>query len=108
MLPIPAAVCMGNIIIMEVNMKKWISYILLSALLITALPSFTARAAVNCTGNLTDSGNNIDVALSFPQAAEENITSLHFRLNVSIENGKMDEPLFQFASTVKSEVQDSR
>ena len=108
MLPIPAAVCMGNIIIMEVNMKKWISYILLSALLITALPSFTARAAVNCTGNLTDSGNNIDVALSFPQAAEENITSLHFRLNVSIENGKMDEPLFQFASTVKSEVQDSK
>lgn len=108
MFPIPAAVCMGNIIIMEVNMKKWISYILLSALLITALPPFTARAAADCTGNLTANGNNIDVALSFPQAAEENITSLHFRVNVSIENGTMDAPLFQFADTVKSEVQDSK
>lgn len=108
MFPIPAAVCMGNIIIMEVNMKKWISYILLSALLITALPTFTARAAANCTGNLTANGNNIDVALSFPQASEENITSLHFRINVSIESGKMDAPLFQFADTVKSEVQDSK
>lgn len=90
-------------------MKKWLSYILLSALLITALPLSLVKAAeTDCTGKLAASGNNINVSLLFPQAVTENITSLRFKLKVSITDGKMDEPVFQFTDTVKSEVKDSK
>lgn len=90
-------------------MKKWLSYILLSALLITALPLSLAKAAeTDCTGKLAANGNNINVSLLFPQAVTENITSLHFKLKVSITDGKMDEPVFQFTDAIKSEVKDSK
>ena len=70
-------------------MKKWLSYILLSALLITALPLSLVKAAeTDCTGKLAASGNNINVSLLFPQAVTENITSLRFKLKVSITDGK--------------------
>ena len=63
-------------------MKKWISYMLLSSLLVTALPVSPVRAAeTSCTGKLAADGNNINVSLSFPQAASENITSLQKRWN---------------------------
>lgn len=98
-----------NKIIMEVTMKKWLSYILLSALLITALPLSLVKAAeTDCTGKLEANGNNINVSLLFPQSVTENITSLRFKLKVSITDGKMDEPVFQFTDTIKSEVKDSK
>ncbi len=57
-------------------MKKWISCILLSALLITAIPVYHVMAAgTECTGKLVASGSNINVSLSFPLAATEEITS---------------------------------
>jgi hypothetical protein len=90
-------------------MKKWLSYLLLSALLIAALPFSMARAEeAACSGKLTANGNQINVSLSVPQAAAEKITSLHFRLDVSISSGAMDEPAFQFAEAIQSEVKDSK
>ncbi len=90
-------------------MKKWISCILLSALLITAIPVYHVRAAgTECTGKLVASGSNINVSLSFPLAATEEITSLRFKLKVSITSGKMTEPVFQFNNAIKSEVKDSK
>lgn len=98
-----------NKIIMEVTMKKWLSYILLSAILITALPLSLVKAAeTNCTGKLAANGNNINVSLLFPQAVTENITSLRLKLKVSITDGKMEEPVFQFTDAIKSEVKDSK
>ncbi len=89
-------------------MKKWISYMLLSSLLVTALPVSPVRAAeTSCTGKLAADGNNINVSLSFPQAASENITSLHFRVNVSIASGDMKEPGFQFKDSINSDVKSS-
>lgn len=90
-------------------MKKWLSYLLLSALLLTALPFSMARAEEAAgSGTLTANGNQINVSLSVPQSAEENITSLRFRLEVSASSGTMEEPVFLFADTVQSEVKDSR
>lgn len=89
-------------------MKKWISYMLLSSLLVTALPATQTRAEeTSCTGKLTANGNNINVSLSFPQAASEKITSLHFRVNVSIASGDMKEPGFQFKDSIQSDVKSS-
>ena len=89
-------------------MKKWISCILLSALLITALPVYPVTAAeTDCTGKLAASGSNINVSLSFPLAVTEKITSLRFKLKVSITSGKMNEPVFTFNNTVKSDVKES-
>ncbi len=89
-------------------MKKWISCILLSALLITALPVYPVTAAeTDCTGKLVASGSNINVSLSFPLAVTEKITSLRFKLKVSVTSGKMNEPEFKFNDTVKSEVKES-
>lgn len=89
-------------------MKKWISYMLLSSLLVTALPAPQARAEeAGCTGKLAANGNNINISLSFPQAASEKITSLHFRVNVSITSGEMKEPGFQFKDSIKSDVKSS-
>ena len=108
MFPVQHKNCAGNIIIMEVTMKKWISCVLMSALLITALPAYPVTAAeADCTGKLVASGSNINVSLSFPFAATEKITSLRFRLKVSITSGKIDKPVFQFNNVVKSEVKDS-
>ncbi|MDE7052074.1 MAG: hypothetical protein K2O92_04030 [Lachnospiraceae bacterium] len=89
-------------------MKKWISCILLSALLITALPVSPVTAAeTDCTGKLVASGSNINVSLSFPLAVTEKITSLRFKLKVSITSGKMNEPVFTFNDAVKSDVKES-
>ena len=94
---------------MEVIMKKWLSYILLSALLISTLPFSMARAEEDgCSGKLTANGNQINVSLSVPQAVKENITSLHFKLNVSVSGGTMEEPAFQFADAIQSEVKDCK
>lgn len=88
-------------------MKKWLTYILLSALLLTAVPSFSAAAAeTDWSGTFTASGDNINVTLSAPQAQTEDITSLHYRIYISIANGSMDAPTFQFANTVESKVKD--
>ena len=89
-------------------MKKWISCILLSALLITALPVYPVTAAeTDCTGKLVASGSNINVSLSFPLAATEKITSLRFKLKVSVTSGKMNEPVFTFNNAVQSDVKES-
>lgn len=89
-------------------MKKWISYILLLAFLFTAIPSFNVSAAeTDWSGELKTNENNINITLSAPQTKTEGITSMHFRIYISIENGKMDAPTFQFASTVKSKVADA-
>lgn len=89
-------------------MKKWISYILLSALLFTAIPSLDVSAAeTDWSGKLTANGNNINVTLAAPQAEPVNITSLHFRIQVSAGSGKMDAPTFKFADTVESKVKDA-
>lgn len=89
-------------------MTKWISCILLSALLITALPSYPVTAAeTDCTGKLVANGSDINVSLSFPLAATEKITSLRFKLKVSITSGKMDKPVFTFNNTVQSDVKES-
>lgn len=89
-------------------MKKWISCILLSALLITALPVYPVTAAeTDCTGKLAASGSNINVSLSFPLAVTEKITSLRFKLKVSITSGKMNEPVFTFNNAVQSNVKES-
>lgn len=108
MFPVQRKDCAGNIIIMEVTMKKWISCVLMSALLITALPACPVTAAeTDCTGKLVASGSNINVSLSFPFATTEKITSLRFKLKVSIINGKMNEPGFVFNNAVQSEVKES-
>ncbi len=89
-------------------MKKWISCILLSTLLITAIPVSPVTAAeTDCTGKLVASGSNINVSLSFPLAVTEKITSLRFKLKVSITSGKMNEPVFTFNDAVKSDVKES-
>ncbi len=90
-------------------MKKWLTCIILSALLLTAVPSFNATAAeTDWSGTFTASGenNNINVTLLAPQTQTEDITSLHYRIYISIANGSMDVPTFQFASTVESKVKD--
>ena len=89
-------------------MKKWISYLLLPVILIAAFPFSMAGAEETCSGKLTANGNQINVSLSVPQDAAEKITSLHFRIDVSISSGGMDEPVFQFADTIQSEVKDSK
>lgn len=91
------------------NKKKWLCYLLLAACLIAVLPFSIVRAEeAACSGKLTANGNQINVSLSVPQASAEKITSLHFRLDVSVSSGAMDEPVFQFADTIQSEVMDSK
>jgi len=74
-----------------------------------AIPVYPVMAAeTDCTGKLVASGSNINVSLSFPLASTEEITSLRFKLKVSITSGKMTEPVFQFNNAIKSQVKDSK
>lgn len=89
-------------------MKKLISYILLSVLLIAATSPFIVLAAeTDWSAELTTNENNINITLSASQTETQVITSLHFRVNVSITSGKMDAPTFQFAEAVESKVKDA-
>lgn len=89
-------------------MKKLISYILLSVLLIAATSSFNALAAeTDWSAELTTNENNINITMSASQAETQVITSLRFRINVSITSGKMAAPTFQFADAVESKVKDA-
>lgn len=87
-------------------MKKWIRYILLFVLMFTAIPSF-ALAANDWSGKLTATDNNINVTLTAPQTGTDNITSLNFRIYISVTSGQMNEPTFQFSDTINSEIKDA-
>lgn len=87
-------------------MKKWIKNLLISFLLLAAVPAI-ALAAEMAGGNLTVEKNNVAVALNIPEGRTETITSLRLQMRVSLCDGGMEEPTFEFADTVKSVVRDA-
>lgn len=86
-------------------MKKWISYIMASVLLLTCLVPVKVSAAAS--GELMVKNNDVEITLDIPDMKTENITSLRFRLAVTVTSGNMDKPAFVFSDTVKSTVKDA-
>ncbi len=90
---------------MEVEMKKWISFIMVFALLLAVIPPITVSAAAG-GGELIVNGNNVTITLDIPEGKTENITSLRFQVVVTVNSGSMSEPSFRFSDTIKSTVKD--
>lgn len=85
-------------------MKKIISIIIVFALLLSIVPPITASAAAE--GELAVNGNKVTVTLDIPEGKTENITSLRFKLLITITTGSMNEPSFRFFDAIKSNVKD--
>ena len=90
---------------MEVEMKKWVKNLLISFLLLAAVPALVFAAEM-AGGNLTVEKNDVKVALNIPEGKTETITSLRLQMRVSLCDGGMEAPTFEFADTVKSVVRD--
>ena len=85
-------------------MKKLISYIIVFALLLAAIPPITVSA--DAGSKLAVNGNNVTITLDIPEGKTENITSLRFQVVVTLTAGSMNAPEFRFSDTVKSTVKD--
>ncbi len=85
-------------------MKRWIKQILAAVLLLTALPVLPVLAKNMATAYLenTEGSNQVNVSLELSEGATEKITSLRFKLLVSVEEGTMEEPSFAFADSLLS------
>ena len=79
-------------------MKKWMK-LWISVLLVTVLSAITASAkdAGGAFLQTVEGSNDLSVSIELPGIIE-NITSLHFSLYVSLEEGAMSQPFFTFSS----------
>lgn len=85
-------------------MKKWIKSGLF-VLFASALSVLTASAkdAGGAVLQTVEGSNDLTVSIELP-GITENITSLHFRMYVSLEEGEMSEPAFAFSSLDRKSV----
>lgn len=92
-------------------MKKWMKYLLIPALLITALFSMPVSAKNIATAVLDKApdSNNVTVALDFSETKTEIITTLRFKLLIAVEEGELaqDDVSFTFAG-IPGEVKDAK
>lgn len=87
-------------------MKHWIKFIVTAAFLLIVMPIAVA-AAEGGSGILTAENGGVSLALNLPEGQTETITSLRVKLLVSVENGAISEPGFQFESSVESAIRDA-
>ena len=92
-------------------MKKWMKYLLISALLaaaLFALPVSAKNIATAVLDKAADS-NNVTVALDFSETKTEIITTLRFKLLVAVEEGELAEDAVSFTfADIPGEVKDAK
>lgn len=69
------------------------------------MPIQASAAAVNGRLTVVDT-RNVRVALQMPEGNTEAVTSLRLCLSVTVDEGSMENPYFQFAGSISSTVQD--
>lgn len=92
-------------------MKKWMKYLLIPALLITALSAMPVSAKNIATAVLDKApdSNNVTVALDFSETKTEIITTLRFKLLVAVEEGELAQDAVSFAfAGIPGEVKDAK
>lgn len=89
----------------EADMKKWICCLLAFFLVLSAAVPVTAQAAAG--GELSVNGRDITVTLQKPEGVTEAVTSLRFWMYVTVTEGEMDQPVFQFDSGISGVVKDA-
>lgn len=89
-------------------MKKWINYIMISAFVLVVCLSFPAFAAKSASGILTvENEKDVSVTLSLPEGETETITSLRLCMYVTVKQGSMDTPEFEFDKNIQTAVKDA-
>lgn len=87
-------------------MKNWIRCIILTLLLIAAVP--IDAAAETGKGILEVNGKDAALTLHLPEGKTESITSLRVKLRISSVLGTMDQPEFQFQDSLSSYLKDAQ
>lgn len=79
-------------------MKKWIYSIMLFFLILICIPPLSASA--DAGGSLTAEAQKVTVTLQKPQEEPEPVTSLRCWLYLSVLEGEIGQPVFEFADTI--------
>lgn len=86
--------------IMEVFMKNRICFVAVLLLLLSIGPVLSVQAAAG--GELTADAQTVTVTLQKPSEEPEAVSSIRFWLSITIQEGALEQPKFQFADTLLS------